>query len=93
MQWAGGDRYREEKDSCSCPELNHDFLVIRVLVLSTAPHRDDLWGISVQFPTLLVFFLDGIECWHYLPGHFTRGQGARKLCEVSFGGAGEGRRR
>jgi hypothetical protein len=40
-----GERYREEKDFCSCPELNHDFLVIfhiewnkRVLVLSKVPH-------------------------------------------------------
>jgi len=23
-----GERYREHKDFCSCPELNHDFLVI-----------------------------------------------------------------
>ena len=89
-----GECYREEKEFCSCPELNRDFLVIlliewnkRVLVLSKAALRDDLWGIWVQFPTFL------ITCWHYLPGHFTRGQRARKLCEVSFGGAGEGRRR
>jgi succinate dehydrogenase/fumarate reductase flavoprotein subunit len=52
-----------------------------------------LWGISVQFPTFLILFLDGMECRHYLLGHFTRGQGARKLCEISLGGAGEGWRR
>jgi hypothetical protein len=62
-------------------------------VLSSAPNSDDLWRIPVEFRAFLILFLDGTECWHCLPGHFTRGQGARKLFEVPFGGTGEGWRR